>query len=38
MAQWLEKVGFQTHPLRIRIYQLSNRLGRGAPATVTLQF
>ena len=24
--------------LAIRIYQLSNRLGRGAPATVTLQF
>ncbi len=25
-------------PLAIRIYQLSNRLGRGTPATVTLQF
>ena len=24
--------------LAIRIYQLSNRLGRGDPATVTLQF
>jgi hypothetical protein len=24
--------------LAIRLYQLSNRLGRGTPATVTLQF
>lgn len=24
--------------LALRIYQLSNRLGRGTPATVTLQF